>query len=807
MNPAQPSPSERDLEALSRQLRSLAQHLLRDSDAADDLVQEAWLAALNRPREHVAELGAWLSAVVRNLAARRVRREVLRRDAEFERASSEQARETEELLERSNIALALREAAHELPEPVRSVIVLHYFEGLSLEATAVRLARPLETVRSQRRRGIEALRGVLDRRHRGARRDWLAALTPLLGERPTRARGWRWAALAALASIALLGVGVWLSRTAPDEASGPALAALDTANESAPDVSAVEIDEPARADVAPPAQESVAPPSEPPSAPAAATKRFAARVTDADGRAVAGARLDVLGLDGAQLGPFTTGVDGRVAFELPVDKLSYRASFAGRGGIVVNAYASGMAKSLLALVPAVDGEQEFELALSGPGQTLTGIVRDADGAPIAEASIEIDNANKHMASAPGGVILLDDARRASSDAEGRFKLEGLPRRSHRWFARAKDTGLATGAVEGESEVLDVVITLPRGVEVAGVVRISSGAPAVNADVWVARGVGFNLLPPKARTDELGRYRLRGITERSVRIFARAAAGLDESADALHAIPEGVERTELDFELRARPPLEFVCIEADGRPVQRAMLVLETPADAPAPWRQSVSTDAEGRARYSDYPDAPLLAQLLPSGAVGEALRREFDARTTKSIELRVGVDASAAHSTVRIAVVDPWHAPIQARLLAVASADSSATQAAVDPRTGVVERLELPAGERNFFVVDDHGVTVIGAAELDGVSELDLGLHTLGSTRSIEVEWALAGGADLAWLLVAQLSDSCGYERLFEFAHGRTHFELRDGSYRFVGRSAAGDDRVTIPFAVGAGHPPRVVVK
>lgn len=808
MSQPAPAPDDRDLEALSAQLRALARQLVRDPASADDLVQEAWLASLDQPRGAVRELGAWLRTVVRNLAARSARRDALRQVAHERSAAVESSRETEEMLERSNIALALREAAHELAEPVRSVIVLHYFEGRTLEATAEQLGRPLETVRSQRRRGIDELRGVLDRRHRGARRDWLAALAPLLGDGPAPTPRWRWTALGALAAIAVVGIGIWFTREKPTAEPAPALASVEAGTDDATE-SSVEVDEaPARVDVAPQAPASAPqPPSEPLEAPAVATKRFAARVTDPDGAPVEGARLDVLGLNGAQLGPFVTDAQGRAAFELRADQLSYRASFAERGGLVVHAFAPGRAKSPLALVPAIEGEQEFELSLGGPSQALSGLVVDPDGAPLVDAQIELESEVKHMTSAPGGVLLLEDARRAVSGADGRFTLDHLPRRPHRWVARARDLGVASDVIEGDADVLEVTIALPRGVEITGVVSASNGAPAANAEVWVARGVSFNLLAPRARTDERGRYRLRGLTESPVRIFVRAASGVDESADALHAFADGVERSELDFVLSPHPALEVRCLEADGRPSPAGMVVLETVPGAPAPWRQSVSTDADGRARWADYPRAPLLAQFVPASASGAALRRDFDSRDTTTLELRLGESERESTSAVSLALVDPWHAPIQARLLAVSSADGSSLRADVDPRTGVLERLELPAGEREFFAVDAFGVTALGAARLDGASALDLGLHTLGAVRSIDVEWALEGGAGLTWMVVGQLSANCGLERLLEFAHGRTRFELRDGNYQLVGRSATGDDRFTLPFTVGDGHPVRVRVK
>ena len=49
-------------------LRLLARKLVYDEHAAEDVVQQAWLAALERPPRYQGPLRAWLAGVVRNLA-------------------------------------------------------------------------------------------------------------------------------------------------------------------------------------------------------------------------------------------------------------------------------------------------------------------------------------------------------------------------------------------------------------------------------------------------------------------------------------------------------------------------------------------------------------------------------------------------------------------------------------------------------------------------------------------------------------------------------------------------------------------
>jgi DNA-directed RNA polymerase specialized sigma24 family protein len=72
-----PSPAPLDPERLLTEdpfVRGLARQLLRDTHAADDLVQQTWVAAL-QAAPPAGGLRHWLAVVVRRLAGRRARSE------------------------------------------------------------------------------------------------------------------------------------------------------------------------------------------------------------------------------------------------------------------------------------------------------------------------------------------------------------------------------------------------------------------------------------------------------------------------------------------------------------------------------------------------------------------------------------------------------------------------------------------------------------------------------------------------------------------------------------------------------------
>src|SRR5688572_26527451 len=171
------TPSDSPADALlvhDRALRGLARGLLADAHAAEDLAQEAWLAALRRGAEPERP-GAWLGAVARNLAAKLRRDDRRRARRERESARAEQEPSAGEILEREAARARVVAAVLALEEPYRGTVLLRYFENLPPRAIARRHVVPVETVRTRLKRALEMLRVRLDGEF-GARRAWLLLL-------------------------------------------------------------------------------------------------------------------------------------------------------------------------------------------------------------------------------------------------------------------------------------------------------------------------------------------------------------------------------------------------------------------------------------------------------------------------------------------------------------------------------------------------------------------------------------------------------------------------------------------------------
>lgn len=169
----------RQLLSQTQWLRQLARSLVKEG--ADDLVQDAWVAALRSPPRSDRGLRPWLRKVVTNGARLRWRGDA-NRAAREEIAGGLDDRAVpspDELLERHELQQLLARLVSELDEPFRSTILLRFAEGLTPAEIADRLSIPGGTVRWRLKEGLERLRVQLDAAYNGNRRAWLAALGPL----------------------------------------------------------------------------------------------------------------------------------------------------------------------------------------------------------------------------------------------------------------------------------------------------------------------------------------------------------------------------------------------------------------------------------------------------------------------------------------------------------------------------------------------------------------------------------------------------------------------------------------------------
>lgn len=144
----------------------LAQAMLGDPEAAEEVVQDVFERVWREARSYRAERGSvrtWLLAIARNASIDRYRRGGRSRGQETsldERAERADPA-AEALLERAVRSERVRAALAELPAEQRTVIALSFYGGLAQSEIAARLGIPLGTVKGRARLAMAKLRDAL----------------------------------------------------------------------------------------------------------------------------------------------------------------------------------------------------------------------------------------------------------------------------------------------------------------------------------------------------------------------------------------------------------------------------------------------------------------------------------------------------------------------------------------------------------------------------------------------------------------------------------------------------------------------
>src|SRR5262245_18796325 len=158
---------QRDCQALAVLFHRRADELLRIAvflaprpTDAEDLVQATFLSAIARAETFRPEhrVMIWLCGILTNHARmlRRAEQRILRHLPSHPIDEDPAAAALH-----SELRCALAQGIQTLPEPYRSVLVLHLKDGLDSQEISRRLARPPATVRKQMERAIARLRVVL----------------------------------------------------------------------------------------------------------------------------------------------------------------------------------------------------------------------------------------------------------------------------------------------------------------------------------------------------------------------------------------------------------------------------------------------------------------------------------------------------------------------------------------------------------------------------------------------------------------------------------------------------------------------
>ncbi len=736
-----------ELLAHGRFLRDMARALTRDDDAASELVQETWVQVLESPPRHGQNVRAWLALVLRRASWRR-RQNHARHTASTSRELVEPSSPSE-LLAGADVRAAVAEELAALSEPLRDVVRLRFFDSLPPRDIARELGVPVNTVNSRLQRALARLRARLDQRlGSGA---WIATLLALAhlrdgAARPIAAtpssRGGRESSpdgiavrsVAPRAAAVLFAVGAvaislpWRGTSAADGtdrtegtlADDRSAAFGSSASEGIGDAPALAASSPAFAP-----EESR---REPLSAPRPPFVPLDLRVVDPNGVGAGGARVFAIAEDAQRLELGTTDEHGRLRVELDERLFSPPTGSIFDDRAALKALHSAWATSDVYYV--LRTSETLELSLGPAPVELRGRVRDASGAPVANAAIDVGRFPDIRME--GSTLVAKGRVLSRTDGEGNFAFTRVPPGPHPVYVASSGFAPALAHASGRTgEVLEVV--LDRGARIEGTVRDADGAPVAGARVWA--GCEEGLFEPEPVTcDGEGRYSLVAVNAGRTHLFACDPARPNQ-VDTRKAVLVPSVTEVWDPILSASPGLVLELVDESGAPLAGWLVNV---ASADGDWRVSAKADGAGRIVRHSVPAGPLTVQVVRSATrlvPASWARRVVEGREPTRIVV------PAERPNVKIAgVLDASRlgTDLDPRVFLRLADDVLEIEVGVDPVSGRFEAAHLGAGTwvlRAAFA--ELGSLALGSVELEEGEARDLGVLLAPDVSHLDLLWSL----------------------------------------------------------------------
>ena len=154
----------------SRSAFSLAYRMMGERQAAEDLVQDAFIKVWRNARSYRAERGSvrtWILSIVHNRGIDQLRSSASRRRTQEKiEATAPRSQPSEAFTEtwRNSQRDQVREALSTLPAEQLKILELAYFSGYTHVEIADLLSLPLGTVKGRMRLGLKKIRDYFDSR-------------------------------------------------------------------------------------------------------------------------------------------------------------------------------------------------------------------------------------------------------------------------------------------------------------------------------------------------------------------------------------------------------------------------------------------------------------------------------------------------------------------------------------------------------------------------------------------------------------------------------------------------------------------
>lgn len=227
--------------------------------------------------------------------------------------------------------------------------------------------------------------------------------------------------------------------------------------------------------------------------------------------------------------------------------------------------------------------------------TFAGVVRGADGKPVAGASIESWSFTLAGERLQRVLVGPHADWRARSDEKGEFVVRGVPAGA-RVDLNVRHADFATATVYDAPAAARCEVALRPGAVITGTVRLPDGAPAAGVAV-TAQLVAPGPVVVRAVTDDAGRYRIASLPEGRFHLWPESD---DYTAVAREVrVDAGATREGQDLALVRGGWIVGRVVDAAGSPLQpgaAADVAVQGPARPPRTELQSVKVAREGTFR-------------------------------------------------------------------------------------------------------------------------------------------------------------------------------------------------------------------
>jgi len=450
-------------------MRALARALVHDDAQADDLLQDAAVAALEHPPAADTPVRPWLVRVLRNRRLMDVRarsRRTARELASADVLAHEHGAAAPDAIDRARAFEKLAAALVALDEPFRTTVIRRYLDGETAADIARALGVPAGTVRWRLQAGLARLRAALDE----TQPRWQRAFAPLAGVSLVKTKS---SILVISLILLLLGAAALVLVLQGREAAAPTNA---PGAGSAPGVAAR----------VPPRTSMPPPPTPPASEPSAGQGRATIELVRGAPGAVTGRVINWSTGDGVGGAELTFTGDGGAVTVRSRDDGAFELAPGAPGRFTLAAISKDgfMPYAPELLHSTVQVEVTAERAVRGitvflfPALDYFGRVVDAGGKPVAGARVRL------LGTPTGEQVIEKLATEWTTDPDGRFTFHA-PDEAVFEATRGKARGFAR-LDEAVAITKQLVITLgdapARDATITGRVVDSTGKPV--ADVLV-----------------------------------------------------------------------------------------------------------------------------------------------------------------------------------------------------------------------------------------------------------------------------------------------------------------------------------